>query len=315
MRNGSAHHGAYLRDRHDRAGAYERSNIALAHTKVGDVMFHFVFDTTERGMIGKRSLVWEPMKSVTFDHTAPPYGEDARRFIENQRGGIGSKRTNAESNLLLFTGRELPIRRAQRKLATARPQEVLAELDVTPANEIDPRPSVEHELPNPACSKTVVRLDLRGCSPDRARWYVNETFRPPGPFLQRLRGQGWYEPPFTHDGCDGRRRTPLHVFPFIKRLRNLRWYKPPVGNNDGSMRRYTRLILFPYLVGSDRLGIVATVVAIGISLVRDDVLWHQMHRGISTLISYKRKVLGRYRPFIVIRSRAGMTDEIPHVPK
>jgi hypothetical protein len=60
---------------------------------------------------------------------------------------------------------------------------------------------------------------------------------------------------------------------------------------------------------------VATVVAIGISLVRDDVLWQQMPRGIPTLIPYKRKVLGRYRPFIVIRSRAGMTDEIPHVPK
>ena len=108
LRNGSAHNGAHRRNRHDRAGAYERSNIALAHTKVGDVMFHFVFDTTERGMIGKRILVWEPMKSVPFNHTAPPYGEDARRFIENQRGGIGSKRTNAESNLLLFTGRELP---------------------------------------------------------------------------------------------------------------------------------------------------------------------------------------------------------------
>ena len=138
-------------------------------------------------MIGKWILVWEPVKSVTFDHTAPSYGEDARRFVENQRGGIGSKRANAEPDLLLVPGRELSIRRAQRKLATARPQEVPAELDVIPTNEIDPRPSVDHELPNTACAMTVVRLDLWGGPPDRAGWYVDETFRPPGPSFQMFR--------------------------------------------------------------------------------------------------------------------------------
>jgi hypothetical protein len=40
-----------------------------------------------------------------------------------------------------------------------------------------------------------------------------------------------------------------------------------------------------------------------------------MLRGISTLISHKRKVLVRYRPFFVIRGGARMTDKIPHVPK
>jgi hypothetical protein len=84
-------------------------------------MFHFVLDTTERWMVGKRGLVWKPMKPVTFDHTAPPYGEDARRVIENQRGSIGNKRANVEPNLFLFAGREFPICRAQRELATAWP--------------------------------------------------------------------------------------------------------------------------------------------------------------------------------------------------
>jgi hypothetical protein len=84
-------------------------------------MFHFVLDTTERWMVGKRGLVWKPMKPVTFDHTATPYGEDARRVIENQRGSIGNKRANVEPNLFLFAGREFPICRAQRELATAWP--------------------------------------------------------------------------------------------------------------------------------------------------------------------------------------------------
>jgi hypothetical protein len=73
--------------------------------------------------------------------------------------------------------------------------------------------------------------------------------------------------------------------------------------------------LFPFLVVCDRPGPVATVIAINVGFVRDNVLWHQMLRGISTLISQKRKVLVRYRPFIVIRGGARMTDKIPHVPK
>jgi hypothetical protein len=81
------------------------------------------------------------------------------------------------------------------------------------------------------------------------------------------------------------------------------------------MKRYTQLILITSLVVCGRPGPVATVTLINVGLVRDDVLWHQMLRGISTLISHKRKVLVRSGPFIVTRGGARVTDEIPHVPK
>ena len=99
------------------------------------------------------------MKTVPFDHATPPYGEDARRFIEDQRSGTGSKWTNVESNLLLLAGREL---HAQHKFATARPHEVLAKLDVPTASEINPGPRVEHKPPNSASAKTVAWLILGG---------------------------------------------------------------------------------------------------------------------------------------------------------
>jgi hypothetical protein len=147
-------------------------------------MFHFVIDATEYGVVGKRILVWKPMEPVPFDHATPSYGEDAWRIVKDQRSGIGSKGTNVESNLLLFTGRELPIGRAQRELATARPHEVLAKLDVATVDEINSRPRVEHKPPHPASARTIAWLDLGGCSPDRTRWYVNKIIRPPGHSLQ-----------------------------------------------------------------------------------------------------------------------------------